>query len=74
MIWYSTNYFNKDFITESGVTEKKYEDQTTYQPYIVILGITHTLGEAKDEDAAKAWLDKWMSDGERADREERMKA
>ena len=58
MIWNSTNYFNPDFITESGISEKKYEDQNTYQPYVMILGVKHTLGASDKEEDAQAFLDK----------------
>ncbi len=71
MIWHTTNYFNQDFVTETGVSEKKYPDRTTYQPFAVILGITHTLGESDTKEDAQAWLDKWVSEGEKEGKQER---
>jgi hypothetical protein len=68
MIWYSTNYFNQSFVTEISVSEKKYGDKTTYPVHAVILGVSHTIGEADTKDEAQEWIDRWQSAGEKFDK------
>jgi|GEM_PF-6903607 hypothetical protein len=71
MIWHSTNYFNQDFVTKVGITKDESGEKTTYKPYAIILGIVHTLGESDTEEDAKAWLDKWVSDGKWEEKKEK---
>jgi hypothetical protein len=64
MIWNSTNYFNQDFVTETGISEKEYGDRTTYQVYAVILGVTHIIGESDTKKDAQSLIDKLVADAE----------